>query len=173
MGQYGLAWWVKVAKSRKDTFSFVPSSNKSTQNNCQSTFMFGLLGSLTVRNDNLQLWRKDCTWVYIEGYLFRIYAGQSREHSRVPLCNSKHPTLRKVGNWLTRTMYVLWTTELLGAPQEWFTKRSPKPIRNCHSNFLMMGPNRKYHLNFGNLYCLVVLGKFSHMHGSAFFYTLP
>ena len=36
-----------------------------------------------------------------------------------------------------------------------------------------MGPNRKYHLNFGNLYCLVVLGKFSHMHGSAFFYILP
>ena len=41
------------------------------------------------------------------------------------------------------------------------------------SNFLKMGPNRKYHLNFGNLYCLVVLGKFSHMHGSAFFYILP
>ena len=42
------------------------------------------------------------------------------------------------------------------------------------SNFLKIGPNWKYnHLNFGNLYCLVVLGKFSHMHGSAFFYTLP
>ena len=41
------------------------------------------------------------------------------------------------------------------------------------SIFLKMGPNIKYHLNFGNLSCLVVLRKFSHMHGSAFFYTLP
>ena len=55
-----------------------------------------------------------------------------------------------------------------------FGQKSQKAAIVIWCTFLAyLGPYRKYHLNFGNLYCLVVLGKFSHMHGSAFFYTLP